>query len=273
MEIVILLILGVIQGLTEFLPVSSSGHMALAEQALGLQPRLFLETALHMGTLAVVVVWFRKEIAEILADAFRSFRDRGVERPLARAVHEDGGLRMLLLVAAASVPTAIVGLFIEKVWTNISKSTILVSCMLLVTASLLLITRYMTRTTCRLTFGAAMLIGLAQGVAATPGISRSGATIAVALLLGMEKNEAFRFSFLIAIPAILGASVLQARHLFAVDLSMMPGILLGVVAAALVGYVALSFLLKSVAQGHLYRYTWYLVPVGVAGLLIGLLRT
>jgi undecaprenyl-diphosphatase len=267
-ETLICVLLGFIQGLTEFLPVSSSGHLALAEQAFGLQPRLYLATALHFGTLAVVIFWFRHDLKQIGSDLLDTLKRRREGESLKALARKEGGFRTMLLVVAACVPTAAVGLTIESVWTRMAASTIWVSCLLLVTAALLLITRFVAAGSGRLTLTAALLIGVAQGIAASPGISRSGATIAAALLLGATREQAAKFSFYIAIPAILGACILEARHLAHLDPSFLPGLLLGVAVSVVVGYFALSVLLKTVTAGRLHWYSGYLIPLGAAGLII-----
>ena len=270
METLICVLLGFIQGLTEFLPVSSSGHLALAEQAFGLQPRLYLATALHFGTLAVVIFWFRRDLKQIGSDLLDALKRRREGQSLTALAREEGGFRTVLLTIAACVPTAAVGLTIESVWAQMAGSTIWVSCMLLVTAVLLVITRFVSAGSGRLTLTAALFIGIAQGVAASPGISRSGATIAVALLLGATREQAAKFSFYIAIPAILGACILEARHLAGLDPAVLPGLLLGVGVSVVVGYFALSVLLKTVTAGRLHWYSGYLIPLGAAGLALTL---
>ena len=270
MEILICVLLGAIQGLTEFLPVSSSGHLALAEQLLGLKPRLYLAAALHLATLGVVLVYFRAEIREILSDLGKGWRSYRGGTPLSDLLSRQGGVRTTALVITASVPTAAIGLTMESVWVKAAGSTLMVSSALLITAVFLWITRYRSESTVRIGFGAALVIGLAQGIAVTPGISRSGATIAAALLLGADRKEAGTFSFLIAVPAILGACILEGRQMIEIPVTFLPSMALGMAVSAIVGYLALGLLLRTVTKGRMHWYTMYLVPLGLAGLGYGL---
>lgn len=270
METVVCVLLGVVQGLTEFLPVSSSGHLALGEQAFGLQPRLHLAAALHFGTLLVVVFWFRHDLRRIGADLWEAVRHCRTGQRLSDLARKEGGVRTTLLVFLACIPTAAVGLAVESVWAKMAASTVWVSGLLLVTAALLLSTRLRKQGSGQLTVTTALIVGLVQGLAAAPGISRSGATIAVALLCGAGQKQATRFSFFIAIPAILGACVLEAKSLLDLSPSSVVPLLMGVAVSMVAGYFALSVLVKSVVAGRLHWYSVYLVPVALGGLALSI---
>jgi undecaprenyl-diphosphatase len=265
--------MGVLQGVTEFLPVSSSGHLALMEQAFGVEPRLYLATALHLGTLAVIVYHFRKEIGGIVAElSTLPTRARDAESA-ADLLRKNEGLRLAFYVVLASVPTGVVGLGIGRIWHGMASSLVVVSAMFLITAALLVITHYLAREpTGRVGVWTAVGVGVAQGLAAAPGISRSGTTIGVALLLGVARPEAARFSFLCSIPAIVGATILEADSLSQLSRARLPGVVAGTVAAGAVGYFALVALLRFVREGRLHWFACYLVPLGVFGIVWSLIH-
>ena len=243
-------ILGVIQGLTEFLPVSSSGHLLLFQQWLTIpgDPLLF-DLAVHLATLLPVLWVYREDLLGILK---APLRERGTlaERP---------STRLALLVGAATVPTGIIGLTFKDTFEAMfhEPSTLVIT--FTITGVLLFISGRVPQrgiTLDQMTFQHALIIGLAQGLAITPGISRAGTTIAVALMLGLDRELAARFSFLLAIPAILGAFVLTARD---VDPSHIQGdiLIVGGVGALVAGYFALTLLVKLVKRGDFSRFCYY----------------
>ena len=260
-------ILGVLQGLTEFLPVSSSGHLVLAQEWLGEsfflpdEQKLFFDLVLHLGTLVPILWFYRRDVLEILSSprAGPGLSEAGGTLAWLRA-HDARWLATL--VVAGSVPTAILGLLLQDHFEDLFSSVTPVCVALLVTAAVLVGTRFVRGAgdPAKLTLLAALLIGLVQGLAITPGISRSGSTIAVALFLGMDRALAARFSFLLSVPAILGAVVLKF------DPALLHGINwiavgVGFLTSAVVGYVALVLLVGIVKRGGLHRFAWYLVPL------------
>ena len=250
------MILGAVQGLTEFLPVSSSGHLVLLQRWLGEEffargDELFFDLVLHVGTL-LPVLWFSRADLKGLVDD-----------PKAR--------RLGLMVLLATVPTGLIGIALED-WFEALFSTVGPVCVaLLVTAALLIGTRFVAEEgTAALTWRTALIIGVVQGLAITPGISRSGSTIAVALFLGLDRDLAARFSFLASIPAICGAVLLKSRHGFSTADVDWLSVSLGFVTSMLVGYAALVMLVALVKRGGLHRFAWYLVPVAAgAWILLG----
>lgn len=251
-------ILGLVQGLTEFLPVSSSGHLVLAQKLLGLQePELLFDVAVHVGTLFAVLLVFRADIRAML---------RGL---WARDEEARKGRRLLLLVAAGSVPTAIIGLLFKDYFEALFASILAVGCALLITGFLLMATRLASRAGRGLEqtgWARAFAVGIAQGLAITPGISRSGATISAGLLLGLERELAARFSFVLSVPAILGALALQIRHLDAQAQVPLAPLLVGAAVAAASGYAALKLLLKLVKGGRLHWFAFYCWALGLLAL-------
>ena len=269
MEIVYCVFQGIIQGLTEFLPVSSSGHLALFEQALGVSPRLYLTTALHLGTLSVVVFHYRRDIGRMTAEVFFTPRRLHQGTGLGELLETRPDLYLAVCVLIACLPTAVVGLGISRLWEAMAGSLVVVSVFLLLTAGILWATRYVRNRSLRpLDFRLALLIGAAQGAAAAPGVSRSGATIAVALLLGVARPDAARFSFLISIPAILGAGMLEIHSLATLSGAQLPAVAAGTVTAAVVGYGALRILLRWVDKGRLHLFAPYLLILGILGLVL-----
>lgn len=257
-------LLGVVQGLTEFLPVSSSGHLVLFQSALPVagDPVAF-DLVLHMGTLLPVLWVYRADLLGILTDA-----TRGEGPPLQRP-----GLRLLAWMVLGSVPTAVIGLTLEDHFALLFGTPEAVGVALLITGALLFASGRLTqgsRDVQAMTWRDALLIGTIQGMAITPGISRSGSTIAAALFLGIDRETAARYSFLLSVPAISGAFLLKLRDLQALDVSLTP-LVAGFLAAALSGYGALVLLLQLVRTGDFSRFCWYVWPLGVGAIAYGLL--
>ena len=263
-------ILGVLQGLTEFLPVSSSGHLVLGQRFFGLtEPELLFDISLHIGTLLAVVLVFFKEIAAIFSALVRMpalLAESGGWRPMLQGSEQ---VRTAFLIVVGSVPTAVLGLGFHRAADRIFASVPIVGAMLLVTGALLWATRRRSgggRTVSSMTVKDALIIGLLQGCAILPGISRSGATISAALFLGVERSTAGRFSFLLSLPAIVGALLLEIHGGLSSTASG-PTVLLGAVVAAATGCLALVALLRIVKSGHLHRFAPYCWLLGAAVLL------
>ncbi len=255
------LLLGVIQGLSEFLPVSSSGHLAVARHLMELKdiPLLF-DVVLHVATLFVVLIVFKERVARILLALGKSLVGRGDEE-------DRENLRLLGLIIVSTVITGVVGLgFGALDWFGNVKT---VSVFFIITALILIASRYARGNIGYGTIGLKQgaLAGLAQGLGVLPGISRSGITISAALLSGMSREKAGEYSFLISIPAIMGALFLELRDAEALLSTVRPSVLaLGFAAAFVVGLICLLLLLSLVRRGRLYLFSFYLIPLGIAGL-------
>ncbi len=251
-------ILGLVQGLTEFLPVSSSGHLVLLQKLMGFcEPELLFDVSVHVGTLFAVIVVFRADLYAMLRGLWATDQE-------ARQ-----GRRLLLLVIAGSIPTGIIGLTFKDTFESLFCSSTTVGVALLITGLILMATRFAplaTRGLAKTGWGRAVLIGVAQGLAITPGISRSGATIAAGLLLGLERELAARFSFVLSIPAILGALALQIKDMEAPTQTTWAPLIVGAVVAAITGYIALKLLLKLVKGGRLHWFAYYCWALGIAAL-------
>jgi undecaprenyl-diphosphatase len=241
------ILLGILQGLTEFLPVSSSGHLFLGQKFLGVtDPELAFDILLHLGTLLAVLFFLRREIAEVSASLFR--RETGFGQ-------EVWGRRDILLLIVSSVPTAVIGYaFYDTVEAGVSAAVVGIG--YLVTTAFLLASTLRVRHKMdpeRIGLWEALAIGFVQGAAVCPGISRSGSTISLAIILGVGASRSTKYSFFLAIPAILGAAGLQ----FLRGAAELPGVLpsaLGFLLALLVGYLALVFVERLVTRG---KFLWF----------------
>ncbi len=259
------IILGALQGLAEFLPISSSGHLLVLKHLFGLGsvPLLF-DILLHVATLAVVVVAFRKTIGRLFASLFRFLAGKKTEG-------DSDNLYLILVILAATVCTGALGYAVSKIDIE---SPRLVSCFFIVTGLILIVPAVLKGKQAKpagrgepgLIQG--LIVGLAQGIGALPGISRSGITISAALACGIGREKAGEFSFILSIPAILGALVLDLKDsgelLSSVSLPVLGA---GMLTAAAVGAAALFLLLKLVRQGRLYLFSIYLIPAGILGIL------
>ena len=249
-------LLGIIQGLTEFLPVSSSGHLVLFEHYLPVQgdPVAF-DLVLHIGTLLPVFVYYRRDLWGIVRDLL------GGEAPF----WQRAGVRLLLMMIIGTIPTGLIGVLFKDVFESLFSAPIYVGFAFLVTGAVLWATRYIpqgSQTEQDAPWWKAAVVGVVQGLAITPGISRSGSTIAAGMFLGFDREVAVRLSFMLSIPAILGAFVLKSRDLESWDVSLVP-VSIGFVAAAVSGYGALVLLTELVKKNHFPWFAFYLVPIAV----------
>ncbi len=264
------LFLGFIQGITEFLPVSSSGHLVIFQNIFGLkEPNLFFDVALHFGTLLAVLIVLKKEVFSLLKGllSFSVHIFKGRKNEL---VKQDKAMaRLAGLIIVGLVPTALLGFFFRSIIEVLFNSLLGVGCMLLITGIILWTTR-MTgeghKDTGNLSILDAILIGFVQGLSIAPGISRSGSTIAFGLFRKVKKSAAVSFSFLLSIPAILGAMVLEWENPLLQQGELL-NVLAGTVVAAIAGYICLKILIKMVHKGHLYYFSPYCWAVGSAAIL------
>lgn len=267
MSVVQAIIIGLVQGATEFLPVSSSAHLVLLPWWLGWDdPGLTYDTVVHLGSLVALVFYFRRQITQLLSGWWHSLRTRSFATDQAH---------LCWLVFASAIPGALIGYFGEGLFRCLFESPRAVSLLLLGTGALLLAGERVGHKTGSLRgmhVGHALLIGLAQGCAIAPGISRSGATIAAGLMLGLRRDEAARFSFFMSIPIIAGAAGVQVlKNAFAgLIMSQIPQLVAGSLAALLAGYVAIRFLLNYVCRHSLRPFAYYCWAISLAGLAMSL---
>ncbi len=259
-------ILGVVQGVTEFLPVSSSGHLVVFQNFLTtLDDAVAFDLVLHIGTLLPVLWVYRSDLWSIATDLWLSITQKG-EIPL----FERSGIRLFGLLIVGSIPTALIGLCFKDYFEALFHNMRMVGFAFGVTAVVLYCIRFAPdskRGLREFSWKHAVLIGLVQGLAITPGISRSGSTIAVALFLGLKRDLAARFSFMLSIPAITGAFLLKLGD--ADEVAQWTPMAVGVVVAALSGYLALILLLKLVKSGDFSKFSWYLAPLAIFAIWMG----
>ncbi|MEM2367907.1 MAG: undecaprenyl-diphosphate phosphatase [Candidatus Bathyarchaeia archaeon] len=248
------LILGIIQGLTEWLPISSTGHLKLAERALSLTVPVLFDVILHFGTLAVVVAFFRSDIQKILSAIKRlDFKS-------------DYG-KFIPLIIVGTIPTIIIGLAFHMFLENIFGEILLIASAFLICGVVLCLARIGKERVDEIGFSQVLLIGVAQGIAVVPGLSRSGLTITAALLLGIKREKAFKFSFLLSIPAIIGALTLTLYEQFNVLAASSFGFAetaVGVIVAMVVGYLALKLLWKTIIEGKFHFFAFYCWALGIS---------
>jgi len=291
MSVVKAILLGIVQGLTEFLPVSSSGHLVLAKSLMRVKTSgVVWEVVLHAATLAAVVVVLRREVWGLIRGFFLGV-GQGVRTGRPAAVwRRDVYFRLSLLILLGSVPAAVVGILFESTIERLFANPLLVGFALLVTGALVWLTKRVkpraapeagsdnagnsraeTMAGPRHTrIGHALLIGAAQAGAIVPGISRSGATIAAGLFCGLPREFAVRFSFLLALPAIGGALLLKMDEVAALGRSELGPLAAGGAAAMLTGAAALWLIIRLVVRGRLHWFAPYCWAVGVAVIVLGL---
>lgn len=256
------LILGALQGITEFLPVSSSGHLVVMKNLLHLAeiPPLF-DVLLHVSTLVVVIIVFRKKIGSIFASLYRSITKKEIEG-------DRVNVKLFFLIILATAVTVVLGLGIS--FLHIEQNITVVSVLFIVTACILVGTRFVRgrREYADIGVKEGLIVGFAQGLGVFPGISRAGITISASLYAGLSREKAGEFSFLISVPAVLGALILTLRDAETLGAMVNPGVLLlGIGASFIVGLLAILLLLRLVRGGKLYFFAFYLVPLGIAALL------
>lgn len=259
------LILGIVQALTEFLPISSSAHLVIIQDYLGFKkPLLLFDVILHAATLGALIVYFRKDIGRIILSLIR-LREKSDEAMLNR--------RLFYLILMGTIPTLAMGLFLNQWMKAMFTSVTFTSLMLLVTGAILWISKkraHSEKGIGKMKTTDAFLIGIMQGVAIIPGISRSGATISTGLLRGIKKELAFRYSFLLSIPAIIGALGLQLREAFleqTLPTHPFPWIG-GALVAAIIGYLSLLLFRKIILGNKLHIFAYYCWTIGIISLII-----
>lgn len=264
MDVIQAIILGIVQGLTEFIPVSSSGHLVLVPALLGWSPPgLAFDTVLHLGTALALIVFFWREWITLIVAGLRS---------LFRWRIEGADERLAWLIVVGCIPAALAGYLLEGFFASVFEDPIVSGYFLLVTAGILTIAEGLgrrLRSIEKLRLPDALAVGFAQAIAIFPGISRSGSTIAAGLLVGLDRESAARYSFLLATPIILGAGLLQlpdavrTRAEGAGSLAL----LLGFVVAAVVGYLCIGFLLRYLRRGGLYPFAAYCAVAGLFAII------
>jgi undecaprenyl-diphosphatase len=260
------IILGIIQGATEFLPVSSSGHSVLLPALLGMaQPDLAASVIAHLGTLLAVVIYFARDLWGIMVAALASLRDRQL-----MATAES---RLAWYIVVGCIPAALLGLALESWFEALFHNPRWAALFLLATAVILITGERLLsghKKLADMTWLDAIVIGLFQAVALLPGVSRSGSTIMAGLMRGLNRELAARYSFLLSVPIIFGAGLVEIAKLFSADIAIPIAPLVATfVTSALVGYGCIYFLMAWLRQRSLYPFAIYCALFGIGFLLFG----
>lgn len=266
MDILDALWLGLLQGLTEFLPVSSSGHLVILQHFLGIEePQIFFDVMVHVGTLVAIIFVYFQDIQELTIVFFRSILDTDSYRHPVKKIKTNPELKFLWFVILGTIPTAIIALLFKDWLEAAFAYPAVVAIMLIVTGTLLQMPRLRkTETERELKSWDAIRVGIMQGGAILPGISRSGSTISIALFTGVSPETAARYSFLLSIPAITGATILKLKDIGVTFASTsIITVLVGTLTAFLVGYFALKFLIRILNRGKFYVFSYYCWALGV----------
>lgn len=262
MSIIEAIILGIIQGLTEFIPVSSSGHLVIADQLFGSSGNLAFDVALHGGTLLALLIFFRKDIATLARALFSNTPHTKLAR----------------MIALATIPAVIFGMLIEDYVEDTLRSSIVVAVNLILVAIAMLVAEHILTKRAKhtkpehISLREAVTIGFAQALAIIPGMSRSGSTITAGLLVGLDRVAATRFSFLLGVPIISGALVATVFTGGGLEeVQKQPTVFIaGVVAAFVSGLWAIKFLLRYLAKHSLHVFAYYRIALGIIVLILAL---
>ena len=282
MNIIQAIILGIVQGVTEFAPVSSSAHLVLVPWVFGWpSPTVAFDAILHWGTLTAVLIYFWRDWVRVIKGFFRSLTTRGAwnAQPGGRLADADSRLAWWIMIG--TIPAMVLGLAFKDFFESLFSSPPAVGAFLLVTALILVLgeqagrrARERGRDMGQLTLVDTLLVGLAQAAAIAPGISRSGSTISTGLARGLKRDAAARFSFMLGAPIILGAGLLPLLDLIQAGglRQELPIMVIGFLAAAIAGYVCIKYLLRYLQHGSLYVFAAYCAVIGVATLVLGVIR-
>ncbi len=263
MDILQAIILGIIQGFTEFLPISSSAHLVLTPWLFGWEdPGLAFNVALHIGTLIATVVFFRKDWVTITTRAYQAvsnWKERGTNDAL------------LLFIIAATVPGVAAGYFLNGLAETLFRNPVLIAVMLAVFGALLFWSDQkakQSKSIKDISFTDSLYVGLAQALAIIPGVSRSGVTITAGLLRGLDRTSAARFSFLLSAPVIFGAAIYESRMLFSQSFGLAE--VVGIIASAISGFIAIKWLLYFVEKANYQVFFWYrlVLAIFIIGMVI-----
>lgn len=264
MEIIQAVILGIVQSLTEFLPVSSSGHLIVIPVILGWEEftnNLTFDVSLHVGTAFAVLVYFWRDWVRVVTSFLRNLTDP-------KNILVDFDSKFLVMIMVGTIPAAVVGLAFQDLIIDKFRQPLVVLVALVVFALLLFAAEKLggkRRTFETLGFSDAIIIGLAQAIALVPGVSRSGITITAGLFRGLNREVAARFSFMLATPVVFGAGVLRVKDAFEVGFSDLglEVFVVGTLVSGVVGWYAIKFLLKYVLTHNYYIFVWYRIILGI----------
>ena len=273
MSILEAIIFGLVQGLSEFLPISSSGHLVLAKELMNIhEPGIVFEIFVHFGTVLSILVAFREDVIKLISGFFQTYKYG--DPNFSPEIKEYTKLSWFIILG--SIPAGLIGFTlkdqIEALFTSgVGFSGVyLVSIMLIITGMILFLTRYARDLNKKIKWKTSLIIGIAQAFAILPGISRSGSTIATGLFFGIEKEKAAKFSFLLSLPVILGATLKQFLDLWqenAFNSELLLPLTIATVTAFISGYFAIIILLDIVRRGKLEYFAYYCWTVGILAFL------
>ena len=261
------IILGLIQGLTEFLPISSSGHLVICKSFIDIETQgVVWEITLHFSTLLAIFCVFYKDIIVMLKSACLSCKKLFSGESIISIFKNDPHTRLFLLIVIGTIPTVVIAFFFRNAFESLFNKPGIAGYMLIVTGTMLWFTKYDFRNNSnkkKIGVFDALIIGSVQGLAITPGISRSGTTIATATFRGVDRETATKFSFLLVIPVILGGMATMAKDTITLENNELFFLIIGSIVAAITGYISLRILIRIVNKGKLYLFSYYCWPVGL----------
>lgn len=263
------IILGLIQGLAEFLPISSSGHLALLQYFFGVDSEQVLPFAvlLHLGTLISVFIIYRKDIGDLILELGRLIKDIFTGKGL--RINSNPTRRLGFMIIVATIPTGVMGILFNDFFNNLYLNIVAVAIGLILTGIILAVAEKMGKSdkdVYGMKFRHALFVGVMQGIAICPGISRSGSTLFGGLISGLDRKFAVKFAFLVSIPSILGSVVLEAPAAFeqGMDMSLLGPVIAGVIVSAVSGIIAIKWMIKVVSDKRLTGFTIYVWLVAAA---------
>jgi undecaprenyl-diphosphatase len=248
------IILAIVQGIAEWFPISSSGHLVIFQHLLGIEQPVFYDVVLHIGSLIVILIVFYRDIINLITGVVTGKKE---------------SLNLLLFLIIATIPIAIVGYFLKSQIENIFNNLLMVGFALLFTSLLLFMSKYPRFKHKELNLKNSFIIGLFQAIALLPGVSRSGSTISSGLFQGVKPKEAARFSFLLFIPAVIGATILEVGHLS--EITNLSYVFIGLIITIFIGTITLSFLLSLIERNKFSGFAWYCLIVGILVLIWAIL--
>ena len=273
MTILEAIVLGVLQGITEFLPVSSSGHLVLMQHFLGIkESQVFFDVMLHFGTLGAVIIVYYQIIGSLMRTGFSTLFQADFYRHARLTISNTPDLKLIWFLLLGSIPTGLIALLFKDSLEAIFGKPMVVAGMLIITGLILQLSRLGQRqrqrqTETPLRAWHTPLVGVVQGLAIIPGISRSGSTISISLLLGLSPQVAAQYSFLLSIPAILGAVVLKLKDMGEITIAPVV-IVAGTLTSFIIGYIALRFLLAMLNRGKFSIFSYYCFALGIVAAML-----
>lgn len=240
------IILGVIQGITEWFPISSSGHLALIQNLFNLQVPIIYDILLHLGTALVILIKFRKDILNIIL-----LKER----------------KLLFYLIIGSIATALIGFTFKNLFESFFYNLTIIGIAFIVTGILLTLTKNRTQNK-KLNYKSSFIIGIAQGFALIPGISRSGSTIGIGLLSNINKDQLIKYSFILSLPAVIGATIFEMNS---INFTNLTPIIIGTLVSLIVGYISLTYLIKIIKRGNFHNFSYYCFIIGIITLIISFL--